>query len=73
MTGKKIALTVQPSDTVDSVKVKIYEKEGLPPEEQQLMYDGKQFQDGDKLSDYDIILENSTLHLVVKSNSMFLL
>ena len=70
LTGKTIPLSVRPSDTVDSIKAKIQELEGLPPDKQQLIYGGKQFQDGSILSDYDI-WENSTLHLVLKSTGMF--
>jgi len=63
--GKTVTVDVEPDESIESIKAKIHEKEGIPPEQQRLIFGGKQLEADKSLEDYGIE-EDATLHLVLR-------
>lgn len=65
LTGKTLLMTMSKSETIQEMKANIQDMEGIPPDQQRLIFGGKQLEDGVTLSEY-FICEGSVLHLVLR-------
>jgi len=65
MTGKTVSIEVEAGESIEEVKAKISEKEGIPPEQQRLIFGGQQLEDAKSLEDYGVG-DDDTFHLVLR-------
>lgn len=65
LTGKTITLTVNQEDTIENIKTKVQDKEGIPPDQQRLVFEGQQLEDTYSLEYYKVA-PSSTLHLILR-------
>lgn len=72
LTGKTVSIEVEEGESIEDVKAKIAEKEGIPAEQQRLIFGGQQLQDQKTLQDYDVG-DDATLHLVLRLVRSFIL
>lgn len=65
MTGKTVSIEVEEGESIEDVKAKISEKEGIPAEQQRLIFGGQQLEDCKSLEDYGVN-DDDTFHLVLR-------
>ena len=65
LSGKNLLFNVEAEDSVENLKQKLFEKDGVKPDDQRLVFGGRQLENGNKLSDYGV-QENSTIVFVLK-------
>jgi ubiquitin len=65
LTGKTVTVEVDPGATIDAIKQQVQDKEGIPPDQQRLIFAGKQLEDGHTIQEYNLEAD-STLHMVLR-------